>query len=144
MRLLIPTLALAAAFGLAGGSALAQTAKPQSTSAKQTSAPAKATTPAKPAAAKPAHTNAMRASGKLSAFDAGSKMLTLMTSKGNQEFMLAASTKIEEGSKTIDPDALQKLTGRNITVSYMESGGHRTVQSVHVSAPAHTTAPKKS
>ena len=82
--------------------------------------------------------------GKLSAFDAGSKMLTLMTSKGNQEFMLAASTKIEEGSKTIDPDALQKLTGRNITVSYMESGGHRTVQSVHVSAPAHTTAPKKS
>jgi hypothetical protein len=141
MRLTHSILVGALAIGLTAGTAAAQTAKPAP--AKQTTTAPKASA-AKPAAAKPARATTVRATGKLATFDAASKMLTLTTPKGSQQFTLTATTKLEEGSKTIDMDALPKLTGRNVTVSYVESGGQKTVQMVRVAGPAKAAAAKKS
>ena len=143
MRVTHSILVGALAIGLTAGTASAQTAAKPATAKQASTTTAKAST-AKPAAAKPARATTVRATGKLSTFDAASKMLTLTTPKGNQQFTLAATTKLEEGSKTIEMDALSKLTGRNVTVSYVETGGQRTVQMVRVSGPAKAAAAKKS
>ena len=84
----------------------------------------------------------VRATGKLSTFDASSRMLTLTGSKGDQQFTLADSTRIQQGSKKIDMVTLGKLTGQTATVSYVESSGQRTVQSVRVAAAKRTPVKK--
>ena len=135
--LLVGTLAL----GLAS-TASAQATKPQ-TSSKQTSTATTAkstTTTSTTAKPKAAHAATVRASGKLSTFDAASKMLTLTNGKGSQQFTLTSSAKLTEGSKKIDMDALQKLTGRTVTVSYVEADGQKTIHRVRVSPGAKTTA----
>lgn len=121
------------ALGTMAASASAQTATPANRprqSAQQASASARARTAA---TAKP---TTVRARGKLSAVDETGRMLTVTTTKGSQQFMLASSTHIQEGTKAIDMTALAKLTGHNVTISYVESGGQKTVQSVRVSAVA--------
>jgi hypothetical protein len=69
-------------------------------------------------------------------------MLTLTGSKGDQQFTLADSTRIQQGSKKIDMVTLGKLTGQTATVSYVESSGQRTVQSVRVAAAKRTPVKK--
>ncbi len=118
MKRIISVLTVAGA--LVAGTALAQTSS-------GTSKPTAAT---KPHAA--SHTSA-RAEGKMTQFDASTGMLTLSKGKTTQQFTIADSTRIQEGSTSIDKTALAKLTGHQVTVSYMMENGQKTVQSVHVS-----------
>lgn len=131
MRLTITALVCVTTLGLTTATGSAETAFDQAT----------VTNKAPKTAAKP---TAVRVDGKVSAVDESSNMLTVTTTKGSQEFMLSTTTHITQGSKAIDVTALGKLMGHDVTVRYMEEGGHKMAQSVRVSAAAAKTATKKS
>jgi hypothetical protein len=91
---------------------------------------------AKPAAAKaPApHPSSLVATGTIASFNGSTNELTIKTSKGQEQFMLAPSARIQDSSsKTIATSELEKMTGRKATVHYTEAGGQKTVQSVRLS-----------
>ncbi len=131
MRLTIPALVCLIALGSTTATGSAETVFDQ----------AMATNKAPKATAKP---TAVRVDGKVSAVDEAGKTLTVTTAKGSQEFMLSKTTHITQGSKAIDLAALGKLKGHDVTVRYMEEGGHKMAQSVRVSAAAAKTTEKKS
>jgi hypothetical protein len=109
-----------------------------STYAAQQSGTAQA--PAKKPAAEATHVM----SGTVARFDSVTNMLTLSTKKGEESFKLAPKATIHEGQKAIAAADLNKLTGREVTVHYVESGGQRTAESVMIGAkPAGTTGTAK-
>jgi hypothetical protein len=71
--------------------------------------------------------------GTLARFDATAGILTLSTSRGEQQFSIGSKTRIREGWHHIDAAALSGLAGREIRIRYVETGGQRTVKSVSVS-----------
>jgi hypothetical protein len=48
------------------------------------------------------------------------------------QFPLASATRILQGSHQIDASALEQLSRYRAIVRYSESGGHKTVESIHV------------
>lgn len=98
--------------------------------------PASTTAKSKPAKSAAATHTTLVAAGKLAKFDATSNMLTVTTATGDATFMVAPTVKIQEGSKTLTTTALAAASGQHVRVVYSEKDGMKTVESVHVAAPA--------
>jgi hypothetical protein len=96
----------------------------------------KASKPAESSRAAGRRAVSLVAKGTIARFDHGSNTLTIKTSKGEEQFTLPASVRIQEASRKLTIADLDTLNGRPVNIRYTESGGQRTVQSVRVSAAA--------
>jgi hypothetical protein len=85
---------------------------------------------ATPSAPLPATT--LRARGTIEKFDTVTRTLELSTPSGTLKFPVAPATRIRRGGQNVDSSELPNLAGDRATVRYTESGGHKTVESVHV------------
>lgn len=126
-------LMLAGALSTASASLASQAPKPVP------STPAKSTQVSKPAApkpttAKPVPPKSMSAVGTLSAYDSASNMVTVTTSKGAQQFSLAAKATIRQGSKKLSTADLAGHSGANVKVRYTESGGQMVASSITITS----------
>jgi hypothetical protein len=99
-----------------------------------TGAPAKSAVAAKRHAGK--RTTSIVAKGTIAGFDHSTNTLTIKTAKGQEQFTLPTTARIQEASRHLTVNDLDGLNGRMVNVRYRESGGQRTVQSVRVAAPA--------
>ena len=64
--------------------------------------------------------------GTVKTFDGATNTLTISTAKGVEEtFMLGPKANLREGEKTIAASDLGNLTGREVTIRYMESEGKK-------------------
>ena len=70
--------------------------------------------------------------GTIDQYDPSSRMLSLSTANGTVQVPVASAARIRQGWHAVDPLALQRLAGYQATVRYRESGGSKTVESVHV------------
>jgi hypothetical protein len=70
--------------------------------------------------------------GTIDSYDAATRRLSLSSPSGIVQFLVASTARVRQGSRTIDAPALGKLVGCRATVRYSESGGMKTVESVHV------------
>ncbi len=71
--------------------------------------------------------------GSIEKLDASAQTLTVKTKDGEKAVQIGASTRINEGSKKLDVDALGKLTGHHVKVRYREQNGQMTADSIMVS-----------
>lgn len=118
--------------------------------ATQASKPASPSTPTKTAAVSTSSSTAKSSKGSSASHSAmgtiekyDANMLTLKTSSGEEQFTVASSAHVRDGSKTIKADQLSSLTGQKAKVRYVESNGQRTAESVMVSSGSqHKAAPK--
>jgi hypothetical protein len=86
---------------------------------------------------------ALVASGRITSFDAKTNTLVVSTSHGAEKFVLARPyPHVENGKSAATVDQLASLSGREVRVSYLENGGTRTVQMIHVESPAPLKASK--
>jgi hypothetical protein len=115
--------------------------------ASQASKPATPSTHSRPAATSGTSAKSMKASnashsamGTIEKYD--SNTLTLKTSSGEEQFTLASSAHVRNGSKSIKAEDLGSLTGQRAKVRYTESNGQRTAESVMVSSSGHKVAAK--
>lgn len=74
----------------------------------------------------------LRMNGTIEKFDASTRILSLSASSGTVPFVLASSVRVRQGWHKVEPIELQKLIGYRAAVRYTESGGNKTVESVHV------------
>jgi hypothetical protein len=74
----------------------------------------------------------LRARGTIDKFDSLTRTLVLSTPGGTLKFPVAPATRIRRGGQNVDPNELPKLSGNRATVRYTESGGDKTVESIHV------------
>jgi type 1 fimbria pilin len=70
--------------------------------------------------------------GTIDNYDAATRTLSLSTSSGTVKFPVSSATRLSQAGHKIEAAALKKLAGDRATVRYTESGGSRTVESVHV------------
>jgi phage baseplate assembly protein gpV len=84
-----------------------------------------------PASATPGSTT-LRMDGTIDRYDASAGILSLSTPGGTVRIPLAVTARIRQGWRRIDAPALEKLTGHRAAIRYAETGGVRTVESVHV------------
>ena len=70
--------------------------------------------------------------GTIDKYDASTRILSLSTSNGTVQFPLASTARIRQGWHKLDPLELRKLVGYRAAIGYSESGGNKTVESVHV------------
>ncbi len=70
--------------------------------------------------------------GTIEKFDPSTRILSLSTAHGSVQLPVPPSTRIRQGWHKVDASELQKRTGDRATVRYIESGGSRRVESVHV------------
>jgi hypothetical protein len=70
--------------------------------------------------------------GTIDKFDPSTRILSLSTPSKTEQFPIASTTRIRQGWHKINASALQKLAGYDATVRYTDSGGTKTVESVHV------------
>ena len=70
--------------------------------------------------------------GTIEKYEASTRILSLSTSSGAVRFPLASTARIRQGWHKIDASDLEKLSGYRAAVRYSESGGKKTVESVHV------------
>ncbi|MBI1873729.1 MAG: hypothetical protein HYS05_07560 [Acidobacteria bacterium] len=125
-------LMLAGALSAASASLASQAPKPTpSTPATSTQASKPA---AKPTMAKPVAPKSMSAVGTLSAYDSASNMVTVTTSKGAQQFSLAPTATIRQGSKKLATADLAGHSGANVKVRYTESGGQMVASSITITS----------
>lgn len=127
----------AVALAFAATAFAAQASKPASSAQAPSKTPAVTSAPT---AKTKTSTSNHEAVGTIEKYDAN--MLTLKTSSGDQQFALASSAKVHNGSKIIKADELASLTGQRAKVHYTEVKGQRTAESVMVSSSAHK-APAK-
>jgi hypothetical protein len=80
----------------------------------------------------PPASTTLRMNGTIDRFDASTRILSLSTSNGTVQFAVGSSARIRQGWHNVEPLELQKLAGYRATVRYSESGGNKTVESVHV------------
>jgi hypothetical protein len=80
----------------------------------------------------PPPSTTLRVRGTIDKYDASSRTLSLSTSNGTAQFPIAPTTRIRRGWHKVDALELQKLAGDHATIRYMESGGNKIVESVHV------------
>jgi hypothetical protein len=116
------------------GTALAGPQSPASPSSKPHAKQSSKNTVA--ASSKPATLTTLAATGKIVQFDPAAQSLTLSTPKGEERFILEASTRLRDASHAIAPADLAKLTGRQATVRYHDASGQKSVVSVRVSSGA--------
>ena len=76
----------------------------------------------------------LRMRGTIDQYDTSTRILSLSTANGTMRFLLASSARIRQGWHKLDPMELRKLVGYRAAVGYSESGGSKTVESVHVFA----------
>jgi hypothetical protein len=74
----------------------------------------------------------LRVPGTIDKYEASTRTLFLSTSNGKVQFPLPPAARIRRGGQTIDAAQLEKLSGYRASVRYSESGGNKTVESVHV------------
>lgn len=127
--------AAAVTLAFAGAAFATQASKPASSQAKTA---AVSTTKAPASKANASHS----AMGTIEKYDAN--MLTLKTSSGEEQFTLASSAHVRNGSKSIKAEELSSLTGQRAKVRYTESNGQRTAESVMVSSGSHHKGAAKS
>ncbi len=112
----------------AGAAFASQASKPASSSPAPSKSAA-ASTVSKAKANTPAVHSAM---GTIEKYDANT--LTLKTASGEEQFTLAGSARVRNGSHAIKADELSGLTGQRAKVRYTEANGQRTAESVMVSS----------
>jgi hypothetical protein len=74
----------------------------------------------------------LRMRGTIEKYEAATRTLSLSTSNGAVQFPLASTARIRQGWHKIDALELEKLAGYRAAIRYSESGGNKTVESVHV------------
>lgn len=74
----------------------------------------------------------LRVPGTIDKYEASTRTLFLSTPNGQVQFPLPSAARIRHGGQTIDASQLAKLSGYRAAVRYSESGGSKTVESVHV------------
>jgi hypothetical protein len=72
--------------------------------------------------------------GTIEKYEPSGRVLSLTTANGTVRFPLTSTAHIRHGLQTIDASALEKLSRYRAVVRYSDSGGHKTVESVHVFA----------
>jgi len=82
--------------------------------------------------APPSSSTTLRLRGTIEKYESATRVLSVLTANGTVKFPLAATSRIRQGWHQIDASVLEKLTGYRADVRYSESGGHKTVESVHV------------
>lgn len=127
----------AVALAFAATAFAAQASKPASSAQAPSKTPVTSAQTAKTKAK--TSTSNHEAVGTIEKYDAN--MLTLKTSSGDEQFALASSAKVHNGSKIIKADELGSLAGQRAKVHYTEANGQRTAESVMVSS-AHKAAAK--
>jgi hypothetical protein len=140
-RVIRPFVVTIAALSLAGTAIAAQTKTPSSAAKAAPATQQTSASTSKPAKTKSTSTSLV-ATGKIATFDPASQALTLTTSKGEQQFTVGPSARLQESSKTITVADLGKLTGHKATVHYNETSGTKNVESIHVSSSAAKTSTK--
>jgi hypothetical protein len=85
-----------------------------------------------PAAPAPASPTTLRVRGTISRYDAVGGILSLSTPTGVVRFAVASAARLRRGGHDLALQQLGTLTGYRAAVRYSETGGHRTVESVHV------------
>ncbi len=94
---------------------------------------------AKPAAKPAKAAKTMTVSGTLQKVEG--QDLTIQTTKGTEDVMLAPDAKIRRAGKTLTTGDLTSASGSRVTVRYKEDNGHKMAESVTL-APA-KAAPKQ-
>ena len=94
---------------------------------------------AKPAAKPAKAAKTMTVSGTLQKVEG--QDLTIQTTKGTEDVMLAPDAKIRRSGKTLTTSDLTGASGSRVTVRYKEDNGHKMAESVTL-APA-KAAPKQ-
>ena len=94
---------------------------------------------AKPAAKPAKAAKTMTVSGTLQKVEG--QDLTIQTTKGTEDVMLAPDAKIRRAGKTLTTSDLTGASGSRVTVRYKEDNGHKMAESVTL-APA-KAAPKQ-
>jgi hypothetical protein len=74
----------------------------------------------------------LRVRGTIDKYDASTRILSLATSNGTVQFAVASTARIREGWHKIDALELKRLAGYQAAIGYLDSGGTKTVESVHV------------
>ena len=74
----------------------------------------------------------LRLRGTIQKCDASARSLSVTTSTGTVQFLLASTARVRQGGHEIGLSVLEKLAGYRVDVHYSESDGHKTAQSVHV------------
>ena len=74
----------------------------------------------------------LRMRGTIDQYDTSTRILSLSTESGTMRLLLASTARIRQGWHKLDPIELRKLVGYRAAVGYSESGGSKTVESVHV------------
>lgn len=126
----------AVTLAFAGAAAASQSSKPAGSMPAQPKAAATSSMSKAKANTSSAHS----AMGTIEKYDANT--LTLKTASGEEQFTLASSARVRNGSHTIKADQLSGLTGQRAKVRYTEANGQRTAESVMVSGSHHTTKSK--
>jgi hypothetical protein len=121
--------------------ALLGTAVAVSAAQAKPAAPVKAVPIAAKAAPAP-KTTTLVANGKIAKFDAASNTLTVSTSQGDQQFMMAPTSTVTEDRKKVAASELGTMTDHEARIRYTESGGHKMVLSVQVMAVPRATQAK--
>ena len=75
----------------------------------------------------------LRADGVIEQYDAATHTLSLATSTDITRFTLGPSVRVRMGRRSIDVSQLAELIGHRASVRYLDVGGARTVESIHVS-----------
>lgn len=78
----------------------------------------------------------LRMRGTIEKYEVATRILSVSTANGTVRFTLALTARIRQGWHAIDASLLETLTGYRVDVRYSESGGKKTVESVHVNGKA--------
>ena len=74
----------------------------------------------------------LRMRGTIEKYDPSTRTLSISTPNATIQFPLASTAVIRQGWRKIDASQLEKLSGYRAAVRYSESGGSKTVESIHV------------
>src|SRR5262245_8745427 len=82
--------------------------------------------------AQPSSSTTLKLRGTIEKYEAATRILSVLTSSGTVKFPLAATSRRRAGWLQIDASLVEQLSGYRADIRYSESGGHKTVESVHV------------
>jgi hypothetical protein len=80
----------------------------------------------------PLASTTLRVPGTIDKYEMSTRVLSLSTANGEVQFLVPSAARIRRGGQTIDASELAKLSGYRAAVRYSETGGSKTVESVHV------------
>ena len=80
----------------------------------------------------PPGSTTLRMRGTIDKYDAATRILSLSTTNGTVQLLLASTARVRQGWHKLDPLELRKLVGYRAAIGYSESGGNKTVESVHI------------